>query len=113
MDLEGSLKKLSAFLERPLSEEDLPGLMQHLNIKSFKENASVNREYLFKRKIFTENNFVRRGKIAGNPEMTPEIAEKFDEWIERNLTDTDLKFPYEFRHKMEMYKLIANKQFKK
>jgi len=113
MDLEGSLKKLSAFLERPLSEEDLPGLMQHLNVKNFKQNDAVNNSHVGAVDPNMAKNFIRRGQLGGNPEITPEIADKIDEWTERNLSDTDLKFPYEFRHKMEMYKLIANKQFKK
>jgi len=112
MDLEGSLKKLAKFLERPLSDDDLPGLMNHLNIMNFKNNMAVNKEEL-NEVSQVKIDFIRRGKVGGNPEITPEIAEKIDVWTEQQLSGTDLKFPYQLRHKMEMYKLEINRQFKK
>lgn len=112
MDLKGSLKKLSAFLERPLNDSDIPNLMEHLNIQNFKQNTSVNMNHL--RNIGVSKwDMVRRGQIGGNPEITAEIMEKIDEWTEQQLSGSDLKFPHQLRHKMEMYKLKANNQFKK
>jgi len=113
MDLKASLKKLADFLERPLNADDIDGLMQHLNVKSFQKNASVNNEHMVNAQLMkSANQFVRRGQIGGNPELTPEIAEKIDEWIERSLMDSDMKFPHAMQHKMEMYKMRASSQFK-
>lgn len=112
MDLKGSLKKLATFLDRPLNDSDLPELMDHLNIENFKNNSSVNMDHVRKH-IPTKWDFVRSGKIGGHAEMTPEIAEKIDEWTERQLFGSDLKFPHQLKHKLEMYKLKANSQFKK
>lgn len=94
MDLKGSLKKLASFLERPLSDNDLPALMNHLNFENFKQNASVNLEHTHVNGVDgVKWNFVRRGQIGGNPEITQEISKKIDEWTEKHLTDSDLKFP--------------------
>lgn len=112
LDLKNSLKKLADFLDRPLSENDLPELMDHLNIRNFKQNDSVNLKSI--KKIGTgEWDIIRRGRVGGNPEMTAEIIEKIDGWTETQLKGTGLKFPYQLRHKVEMYKMIENKQMKK
>lgn len=112
VDLKGSLKKLATFLDRPLKDSDLPELIDHLNIENFKQNSSVNMDHV--QKMMPEKwDFVRSGKIGGNVEMTPEIAEKIDEWTERQLLGSDLKFPHQLKHKLEMYKLKANSQFRK
>lgn len=37
LDMENTLKKLSDFLGHPLEDEDLPDLMNHLHIDSFKK----------------------------------------------------------------------------
>jgi len=113
MNLRGSLIKLADFLERPLDNDDLPALMDHLSVKNFKNNTSVNKESLVKYNVMTKKDFIRRGEIGGNPEMTLQIAEKFDKWSEQKLARSDLKFPYALRHKMEMYKMKANQPFKK
>ncbi|KAJ6638636.1 Sulfotransferase 1C4 [Pseudolycoriella hygida] len=109
VDLEKSLKKLAAFLEKPLKDDDLPELMQHLNIKNFKQNSSVNHEFLAK--FATENwEFIRQGGVGSNPEMTPQIMEKIEEWTDRQLSGTDLKFPHKLRHKINLYKMQVSKQ---
>jgi len=90
-DLGNQLRKMAEFLEVPLSEDDLPKLIQHLNFKSFQENPSLN---LQEKAIFKEKHqFIRRGQVGGNPEMTEEISTKIDEWMNEKLGDCDLKFP--------------------
>lgn len=97
MDLKGSLKKLATFLERPLNEADLPELMNHLNIQNFKQNKAVNYEHVSE--VGTVKfEFVRRGQIGGNPEMTPEIIKKIDAWTEEHLNDIDLVFPHQSKN---------------
>ena len=91
-DLENSLKKLSVFLGHPLKNEDLPKLMDHLQFENVKKNSSINVN--FDPNLPSNLDFVRRGKVGGNPEMTEEISKKFDEWSKKNLGNSDLKFPF-------------------
>lgn len=97
MDLKGSIEKLAMFLERPLSDNSLPELMTHLNIENMKQNSSVNRKEV-ESVLEVKLDFVRHGRIGGNPEMTREISEKIDEWMEKQLMDSDLEFPHQFHH---------------
>lgn len=94
-DLEGSLRKLAAFLEKPLKDEDLPNLLSHLHIKNFKENPAVNGKDLIDVKVLFEGvqGFVRLGDAEKNCELTPEMTRRIDEWIEENLKDSDFRFP--------------------
>lgn len=89
-DLASSLRKLAEFLDHPLKDEDLPRLLEHLSFGSFRENKSINSSIDPNIKNPT---FVRRGLIGGNPEMTTELSEKFDEWTRNNLVGTDFEFP--------------------
>lgn len=93
-DLEGSLRQLSRFLEKPLNDEDLPKLLDHLNIKNFKNNPSINGKDLIDVKILAKGaqGFVRLGSTEKNDELTPEMAERIDKWILENLKDSDFRF---------------------
>lgn len=89
-DLASSLKKLADFLGHPLSDDDLPKLMQHLSFENTKKNPAINVKLNPSQK---QAPMVRRGQVGGNPEMTAEMSKKFDEWIARNMAGHDLKFP--------------------
>jgi Sulfotransferase domain len=93
--LGGSLRKLSRFLGKPLKDEDLPKLLDHLNIKNFKNNPAVNGKDLIDVKVLVEGaqGFVRLGSTACNSELTTEMTEMIDKWMEENLKDSDLRFP--------------------
>lgn len=94
MDLPNSLKKLASFLERPLSDKDLPHLMDHLNIKNFRKNSAINVQNI--NKLDEESwQFIRRGQVGGNPEITAEIGKRIDEWTSAQLMGTGIKFPYQ------------------
>lgn len=94
IDLKKCLRTLSTFLECQLNDDDLPELVDHLSFDSFKENAAVNYDHL--RKASPDQwDFIRRGKIGGNPELTPELIQKIDEWTKKQLIDSDLRFPHE------------------
>jgi len=95
LDLKNSLKNLSMFLEKSLKDEDLPKLMDHLTVDSFKKNTKINIR-LDETKIdgeIPEEEFVRRGLVGGNPEITGEMSMRIDEWTKKNLENSDLKFP--------------------
>lgn len=87
-----SLKKLSEFLEKPLKDEDFSKLMDHLKFENVKKNPSIN--FKFEGEIKSNRDFVRRGKVGGNPEITKEVAKKLDEWSKKNIGSSDLKFSF-------------------
>lgn len=93
LDQENALKKLANFLGNPLKEEDLPQLMEHISFENIKKNDGINIKFNSAEKGVE---FIRRGKVGGNPEMTKDMSKKFDQWAERNLANTDLRFPYAF-----------------
>lgn len=92
MNLKDSLVKLSAFLEKPLKDEELPRLIDHLQFDNAKKNPSIN--FTISDAPPTNKDFMRRGKVGGNPEITEEISKKFDEWEKINVDGSELKFPY-------------------
>lgn len=65
-----------------------------MDINNFKNNPMVNSSELKACKIIEEKNFVRKG-VNGDWKniFTPELNVKADKWIEKNLIDTDLRFP--------------------
>ncbi|VEN58588.1 unnamed protein product [Callosobruchus maculatus] len=95
-DLSGIVRKVSHFLERPISDDEVEKLVGHLSFNSMKKNRAVNNEDLIEkaRKAQglekTETNHMRQGKTGGHKtEMTPELIQKLDKWIEDNTRDTD------------------------
>lgn len=91
-DMENSLKKLAEFLEKPLADDDLPKLMEHLTFENVKKNPSMN--FQMRPSAPPTQDHVRRGKVGGNPEMTKEMAKKIEEWTKKGLGNSDLKFIY-------------------
>lgn len=93
LDMENSLKKLANFLGKPLMDEDLPKLIDHLQFDNARKNPSIN--FQFDSSADQQGqDFLRRGKVGGNPEITAEVSKKIDEWEKKNLDGTDLKFPF-------------------
>ena len=43
-DLAGVIRKVGAFLGYPVSEENIPSLVDHLSFDKMKKNKSVNKE---------------------------------------------------------------------
>jgi hypothetical protein len=92
--LEGSLRQLSRFLGKPLNDEDLPNLLDHLSITNFKTNPAINGKDLIDVKILEKGaqGFVRLGSTEKNCELTPEMVERIDRWAEESLADSDFRF---------------------
>jgi hypothetical protein len=92
--LEGSLRQLSRFLGKPLNDEDLPNLLDHLSITNFKTNPAINGKDLIDVKILEKGaqGFVRLGSTEKNCELTPEMGERIDRWVEESLADSDFRF---------------------
>ena len=41
-DMRNTLKKLANFLDKPLNDEDLPKLIEHLKFENVKKNPAIN-----------------------------------------------------------------------
>ncbi|KAK5638155.1 hypothetical protein RI129_012450 [Pyrocoelia pectoralis] len=101
-DLRSIVQKTCAFLEKdPLSEEQLEKLCAHLSFKSMKSNPAVNFEQVInERKRYNptiNGSFIRSGKVQGyKEEMSPKLISEFDEWIKKNIENTDFDERYAY-----------------
>jgi len=96
-NLRREIDKVCAFLGKTLSEEQLQVLVKHLHFDNFSKNESVNMEFL-KEEGFANSggNFIRKGKTGDwKNHFSSELNSRLDEWIEKNLEGTDLKFTME------------------
>lgn len=93
-DLPSSLRKLASFLGKPLKDDDMPKLLDHLSIKNFKNNPALNCQNLVDVKILSKDaqGFVRNGSQKTNCELSEAMIRKIDKWIEANLSGSDFKF---------------------
>ena len=66
-DLRAVMRRVSKFLESPLSKEQEDRLVEHLNIKNFRNNPAVNPTDMAKSLSFMggPGNFIRKGKVSG------------------------------------------------
>jgi len=93
-DLRGEIKKVADFMEKPLSDEQLDLMTQHLRFDSFSKNEAVNMETPKKMGLFNEDgNFCRKGKTGDwKNHFDAQLNARIDNWIKTNLAGTDLKF---------------------
>lgn len=98
-DIEGIIRKVSTFLEKPVRNENIPQLAEHLKFDKMKDNSSVNGEYFMdwmrENGIITniKLNLIRKGQVGASKQEIPgEIQLKFDEWSHKHLKNTD--YPY-------------------
>ncbi|XP_011187511.2 luciferin sulfotransferase-like [Zeugodacus cucurbitae] len=89
-DLSGVILKIAAFLNRSIGAEDLKTLIQHLDIKNFRENPAVNGSEMAEVGVLLkgEAGFVRKGGNGGREELINDTALKnyVDQWIHENVT---------------------------
>ncbi|KAF3424216.1 hypothetical protein E2986_01687 [Frieseomelitta varia] len=90
-----AIKKVAKFLGKTYTEEQIKELAEYLNIKNFRNNPMVNLSELKDCGVIKAGIFVRKGGSGGwNDMFTEELNAKANKWIEENLKDTDLTFPY-------------------
>lgn len=98
-DLPATIRKVATFLGKSFTEEQVERLADHLHIRNFKKNPSVNCEELKGIKLLNsgEQGFVRSGKSDGwSNEYTPELKERAMKWIEENSKDLEFRFPIKY-----------------
>ena len=93
-DLRGGIEKVARFLQKPLTDDQLTRLTEHLRFENLSKNKAVNSEsYKEIGLMNTDGHFVRKGKTGDwKNHFGPELNRRIDEWIASNLAGTDLKF---------------------
>ncbi|KAF0307344.1 Sulfotransferase 1C4 [Amphibalanus amphitrite] len=97
-DLRAQIRKVSKFLGKDYSEEQVDKLAEHLHIDNFKKNPWVNADHMKDGKIMhtDRGSFIRKGKTGDwKNHFTPEMNEKFDKWMAEKMKGTDLTFVQE------------------
>ena len=96
-DLRKVIDRVAKFLEVELTDDKINILLEHLNIKNFKNNPAVNNEIW---KSFgmakQDGNFIRKGEVGGwkkELEMFPEAEEKLTNWVQHKMSNSDIIFP--------------------
>nr|CAH0102991.1 unnamed protein product [Daphnia galeata] len=99
-DLRGEIVKVAAFLNQTPSDEQLDKITEHLRFDNFEKNESVNNEIGKKLGWMNpDGKFIRKGKTGDwKNHFSPELNNRIDEWIEKNLAGSDLKFVTELEH---------------
>eukprot|EP00111_Clytia_hemisphaerica_P008104 TCONS_00023633-protein len=100
-DLPKVIKRIASFLEVTISDEDVLRLCDHVSFEKMKANPMVNKDEYFEERKKAMNNgyagkFINKGKSGTWKEyLTDEMVQRFEQWEEKWLKDTDLKFVYE------------------
>lgn len=90
---------MAKFLNKSLTDKEVKRLAEHLDIENFRKNGSVNRadSKLDDLDLANPNEqpFIRTGETSDDlpDEYTPQIAERFKAWFEKNSRETTLRFP--------------------
>lgn len=94
-DFYSSIKKISNFLGKSYSSEEINMLVKHLSFDVFKSNRFVNGYEMKQIKILNDKEeFIRKGKINGkDDELSPQLEKKINKWISNNLRNSNINFP--------------------
>lgn len=89
------INKAAKFLGKNITDEQINELREHLKFKKMATNPSMNMEMLLENVPTNDPNlkFIRKGQIGDwKNYMSEELARRFDEWTEKHLYGTGLKF---------------------
>jgi len=96
-DLKSVIGKVSKFLNKPLSDEQVETLQNHLDINNFRNNPAVNNEDLKTMGLLEkEGSFIRKGEVGGWIKefgKFPGLEQSFNRWVEDNITKCNAAFP--------------------
>ncbi|CAK1581641.1 unnamed protein product [Parnassius mnemosyne] len=95
-DLPACVRRVAKFLGKPITEEQIKKLCEHLKIDNFRKNKAINYDNLKFTGLFNDKeSFIRKGKVGGwRDYFDEEMTEQAQRWIDENLRDTDLRFPH-------------------
>ncbi|CAH2240198.1 jg1763 [Pararge aegeria aegeria] len=94
-DLPAAVGRVANFFDKTLSNEQVNKLAQHLDFDNFKKNTSVNLETLQQSGVFRRDGaFIRKGQPGDwRTYFDEEMIAQADEWIKKNLRQTDFRLP--------------------
>lgn len=96
-NLSDSIKKISLFFNKTVTKQEIEMLTEHLGIKKFRENTSVNGVELKRAGIMVggEQGFVRKGKTKSgwSEEFTPELKGRAFNWVKENSRKFCVRYP--------------------
>ncbi|CAL1686315.1 unnamed protein product [Lasius platythorax] len=100
------IKKTAKFLSKNVTDEQIVELCEHLKFSKMATNPSVNMELLLGNGKTQEDDpdykFIRKGKVGDwTNYMSEDLARRFDEWTEKHLCGTGLKFHTDIASKEE------------
>ncbi|KAF0295783.1 Sulfotransferase family cytosolic 1B member 1 [Amphibalanus amphitrite] len=114
-DLRGVINRVAAHLGKQLTEKQLEQLERHLSFESMKDNQWVNKENLGYRKTdsSTEESqaFMRKGQTGDwKNNLSTEVAQKMDVWMEENLRGTGMELVTELpkKHHVDVIYVVRN-----
>lgn len=101
-DLPACVRRCAAFLavneNRPLSDEQVTVLCEHLTFKKMQRNPAVNLEPIISGMDEASDSvkFIRKGEVGDwRNHMSEEMSARFDRWTKEKTAGTDLSFDYE------------------
>ncbi|XP_067009621.2 luciferin sulfotransferase [Anabrus simplex] len=100
-DLPAVIRRVAKFLNKPLTDDQVIQLADHLDIKNMRENPAVNmvdqvKKLKEKGEAPDDNDllFIRKGEVGeGRKKMSPEMVAKFDSWTRKHIAETDYPWP--------------------
>lgn len=96
-DLRTAIEKVAIFLEKKIPEEKMELLLDHLSFENMKKNSACNLEAVLKLRTgkVESDPFMRKGEIGDwKNYLSPDMSEKFDDFIATNTKGTGLTFRY-------------------
>ncbi|XP_025150833.2 amine sulfotransferase-like [Bubalus kerabau] len=103
-DLRSSVLKISSFLEKELSEEDLDAVVNQAAFQNMKVDPQANYDSILKNDIGlrAEGHFLRKGTIGDwKHYLTVKQNERFDRVFQRKMKDFPLKFIWEIDEELD------------
>lgn len=103
--MDSAIKKVANFFNKTLLDSQISELAKYLHFENFRKNPSVNLKDFKELKIIKsgEQDFIRQGKNNENKEdLTTELNQKIDKWIQDHMKKMALKFPLNEDHKKKI-----------
>ncbi|KAH0949217.1 hypothetical protein HN011_007527 [Eciton burchellii] len=88
------IKRAAEFLGKNITNEQIVELCEHLKFSKMAANPSVNMQLLLTNEENDPNSkFIRKGKVGDwTNYMSQDLAQRFDEWMNKHLHGTGLQF---------------------
>lgn len=97
-DLSSVIRQTAQFMDKDIVDDQVLILEDHLSFESMKNNRAVNYEPVVEinkthNLIEADGSFMRSGTVGGGKQkMSPEFVKIFNEWEEKCLATSTLKF---------------------